>query len=278
MSIAVLVRIVRICAARQRRVGRLHERRDRRGVRRGRRRAEERARESADAGDRHAVGRGDVRLLQHLAAGRRHVARRDRRAVGLIEDVPRAVGAERLDDFAGGERLRKRRAGRRRRDAERAGPVPSSGRASCRRWQSTGGRGSCSGAGSVGCGAAFFTITMRGFADALARSARSDPACRSGCWSSGRDRRARGVEPEQIVVVRRPPSGSDQYRVIGAPVFAAVSRLKFCPPKLCTRPPARQRRAGRRRRRRNRLPTRRRCRRRGCPSCRPTRSTARRRP
>ena len=63
---------------RQRRIRGLEQRRDRGGVRRGRRCAEERDREPADAGHRHAVGGCDIRLLQHHAAGRREVARRDR--------------------------------------------------------------------------------------------------------------------------------------------------------------------------------------------------------
>ena len=43
------------------------------------------------------VGCGQIRFLQQLPAGRGKIARRDRRAIGLEEDPPRAVGAERLD-------------------------------------------------------------------------------------------------------------------------------------------------------------------------------------
>ena len=63
----------------------------------------------------HAIGRRDQRLLHDLPAARQEVSRRDRRAVGVVEVLTRAVRAEELD-FAGEvEQIRKgpRRIGRR---------------------------------------------------------------------------------------------------------------------------------------------------------------------
>ena len=125
---------------------------------------QKRAWEAADSGDRHAIGRGNVGLLQYLPARGRHVARGNRGPVGLIEDVPRAVGTERLDEVGRGERLRKRGIGRRRRNAVRAGarhrrmPVRRAGRGDLEpppvRVQVKESR----------CALFFLTTTMRGFA------------------------------------------------------------------------------------------------------------------
>ncbi len=78
-------------------------------MRRGGGGAEERP--EAPHGRIDTVGAGEVGLLPHRAPGRGVVPGRDRRAVGVEEHAPRAVGCEALRRLVGGEDPRERSAG-----------------------------------------------------------------------------------------------------------------------------------------------------------------------